>query len=89
VQSIDETVNSAKYLNRRKTKRMITAKTMIVLKGREYLHGDLVRGHLGLTQSQMWRASRNGRLPPPIKLGKASYYNWDDVERYLTKVKTA
>jgi predicted DNA-binding transcriptional regulator AlpA len=67
---------------------MITAKTMIVLKGREYLHGDLVRGHLGLTQPQMWRASRNGQLPPPIKLGKSSYYNWDDVENYLTKAKT-
>lgn len=60
-------------------------KTTIVLSGRTYDSGGLLRNRFGLSAMTLYRWTKDGFLPQPIKLGRTNYYPRSEVEDRLSK----
>ena len=60
-------------------------KRTIVLGGRTYDSGSLVRDQYGLSPMTLYRWTKDGFLPQPIKLGRSNYYPRNEVEDSLIK----
>jgi predicted DNA-binding transcriptional regulator AlpA len=58
-------------------------KEVIQIKGKIYERGDLIMERYGISISTLYRLTRDGVLPSPVKLGRKSYYNLQDVEDRL------
>jgi len=59
---------------------MTTMKETIELSGQVYDSGDLLRDRFGLSEMTIYRWTKRGLLPPPIRLGRTNYYARDEVE---------
>jgi DNA-binding transcriptional MerR regulator len=64
---------------------MTTVKETIELSGQVYDSGDLLRDRYGLSEVTIYRWTKRGLLPPPIRLGRTNYYARDEVEARLTR----
>jgi predicted site-specific integrase-resolvase len=62
-------------------------KETIELSGQVYDSGDLLRGRYGLSEMTIYRWTKRGLLPPPIRLGRKNYYVRDEVEARLSRGK--
>ena len=60
-------------------------KDTIELSGQVYDCGDLLRDRYGLSEVTIYRWTKRGLLPPPIRLGCINYYARDEVEARLTR----
>ena len=60
-------------------------KETIELKGQAYDSGDLLRDRYGLSEMTIYRWTKRGLLPPPVKLGRMNYYARDEVEARLSR----
>jgi predicted DNA-binding transcriptional regulator AlpA len=60
-------------------------KGTIVLGGQSYDSGVIVQDRYGLSAMTMYRWTKKGLLPPPIKLGGANYYCRKDVDVWLSR----
>jgi predicted DNA-binding transcriptional regulator AlpA len=60
-------------------------KETIVLGGKTYDSGGLLQDRYGLSPMTVYRWTKEGFLPQPIKLGRTNYYPRDEVEDRLSK----
>jgi predicted DNA-binding transcriptional regulator AlpA len=60
-------------------------KDTIQLSGQVYDSSDLLRDRYGLSEVTIYRWTKRGLLPPPIRLGRINYYARDEVEARLTR----
>jgi predicted DNA-binding transcriptional regulator AlpA len=60
-------------------------KGTIKLSGQIYDSGDLLRQRYGLSEMTVYRWTKRGLLPPPIRLGRMNYYARDEVEARLSR----
>jgi predicted DNA-binding transcriptional regulator AlpA len=60
-------------------------KGTIVLIGETYESSGLLRDRYGLSAMTVYRWTKNGFLPQPIKLGRTNYYPRNEVENRLSK----
>jgi hypothetical protein len=60
-------------------------KGTIELAGRIYDCRDLLRDRYGLSEMTIYRWTKRGLLPPPVKLGRTHYYLRDEVEARLSR----
>lgn len=60
-------------------------KRSIVLSGLTYDSGGLLRDRYGLSPMTLYRWTKGGFLPQPIKLGRTNYYPRTEVEDRLSK----
>lgn len=60
-------------------------KTTIMLSGRCYDSGCALRHRYGLSPMTIYRWTKGGLLPQPIKLGRTNYYPRNEVEARLSK----
>ena len=63
---------------------MTTVKETIELSGQVYDSGDLLRDRYGLSEVTIYRWTKRGLLPPPIRLGRINYYARDEVDARLS-----
>ena len=63
---------------------MTTVKETIELGGQIYDSGDLLRDRYGLSEVTIYRWTKRGLLPPPIRLGRINYYARDEVDARLS-----
>ena len=57
----------------------------IELGGLPYDSGMLLRDRYGLSPMTVYRWTKKGLLPPPIRLGRTNYYCRNDVEARLSR----
>ena len=60
-------------------------KETIVLNGRTYDSGSVLGDRYGLSPMTIYRWTKRGFLPQPIKLGRTNYYPRSEVEDSLIK----
>ncbi len=60
-------------------------KETIELGGMLYDCGDLLKERYGLSEMTIYRWTKRGLLPPPIRLGRMNYYARDEVEVRLSR----
>ena len=60
-------------------------KDTIELSGQVYDCGDLLRDRYGLSEVTIYRWTKRGLLPPPIRLGRTNYYARDEVQARLSR----
>jgi predicted DNA-binding transcriptional regulator AlpA len=60
-------------------------KGTIKLSGQIYDSGDLLRQRYGLSEMTVYRWTKRGLLPPPIRLGRMNYFARDEVEARLSR----
>lgn len=63
----------------------MTMKETIELSGQVYDCGDLLRDRYGLSEMTIYRWTKRGLLPPPVRLGRTNYYPRREVEARLTR----
>jgi predicted DNA-binding transcriptional regulator AlpA len=57
----------------------------IELRGQAYDSGILLRDRYGLSAMTIYRWTRRGLLPPPIRLGRVNFYARNEVEARLSR----
>ncbi len=60
-------------------------KRTIVLRGHRYDSSSLLQDRYGLSPMTVYRWTKDGFLPQPIKLGRTNYYSRCEVEDRLSK----
>ena len=60
-------------------------KNSIELRGSVYDSGDLLRDRYGLSEMTIYRWTKRGLLPPPLRLGRSNYYRRAEVEALLSQ----
>jgi DNA-binding transcriptional MerR regulator len=63
----------------------MSMKETIELSGQVYDSGDLLRDRYGLSEMTIYRWTKRGLLPPPIRLGRTNYYARNEVEARLSR----
>jgi predicted DNA-binding transcriptional regulator AlpA len=62
---------------------MVYMKVTIVLKGQEYDNSTAIADKYGITYMTLYKWTKAGLLPQPVKLGRRVFYNRQAVENYL------
>ena len=58
-------------------------KTTILLKGQEYDSASMITEKYGITYMTLYKWTKDGLLPHPIKLGRRNYYNREAIENHF------
>jgi predicted DNA-binding transcriptional regulator AlpA len=64
-------------------------KETIEIRGVTFLRSDILAEQLGITLQTLWRMHRAKKIPPPLRLGRASFYPQQEVEDQLLAEATA
>ena len=59
-------------------------KKSITLQGKTYDPGEVLIARYGISAMTLWRWTKRGLLPRPIKLGRFRYFARDEVEARLS-----
>jgi predicted DNA-binding transcriptional regulator AlpA len=58
-------------------------KETIVLRGQEYDNSSTITDKYGITYMTLYKWTKAGLLPQPVKLGRRVFYNRQAVENHL------